>query len=39
MMITAEEILRILPHKWPFIFIDKVIDIEPGSATRFLISA
>ncbi|MDQ0229077.1 3-hydroxyacyl-ACP dehydratase FabZ [Metabacillus malikii] len=25
-----QEILKILPHKWPFLFVDKVTDIEPG---------
>lgn len=32
MIITAKEILNILPHKWPFIYIDKVLDIEPGKS-------
>lgn len=25
-----EEVRRLLPHKYPFIFIDRVLEIEPG---------
>ncbi|MFT4037406.1 MAG: 3-hydroxyacyl-ACP dehydratase FabZ [Thermomicrobiales bacterium] len=28
-MIEAEEILRILPHRYPFLLVDRVIEVEP----------
>ncbi len=28
--LTQKEILKILPHRPPFLLIDKIIDIEPG---------
>ncbi|WP_238942004.1 3-hydroxyacyl-ACP dehydratase FabZ [Bacillus sp. REN10] len=30
--LNITDILRILPHKWPFLLIDKVINIEPGKS-------
>ena len=28
-VIEAEEILRILPHRYPFLLVDRIIEIEP----------
>ncbi len=34
MIIESDEIKKILPHRYPFLLIDRVIDVEPGvSAT------
>ncbi|MGB7297444.1 MAG: 3-hydroxyacyl-ACP dehydratase FabZ [Candidatus Aminicenantales bacterium] len=29
-MLTIEEILRFLPHRYPFLMVDRVIKIDPG---------
>ncbi|MBC7328472.1 3-hydroxyacyl-ACP dehydratase FabZ [bacterium] len=29
-MIKIKDILKILPHRYPFLLVDKVIEIEPG---------
>lgn len=29
-MINIEEIQKILPHKFPFLMIDRVLEVEPG---------
>ncbi|GAB4452029.1 MAG: 3-hydroxyacyl-ACP dehydratase FabZ [Armatimonadaceae bacterium] len=29
-LIEAKEILRILPHRYPFLLIDRVLEVEPG---------
>lgn len=31
-MITIEEIIRFLPHRYPFLLVDRVIDIKPGKS-------
>jgi UDP-3-O-[3-hydroxymyristoyl] N-acetylglucosamine deacetylase/3-hydroxyacyl-[acyl-carrier-protein] dehydratase len=31
-VITYEEIQKILPHRYPFLFIDKVTEIDPGKS-------
>lgn len=28
--IEADELRRLLPHRWPFLFLDRVIELEPG---------
>mgnify|MGYP006325129849 CR=1 FL=1 len=28
-VIEAEEILRILPHRYPFLLVDRIVEIEP----------
>ena len=33
-MLSSREIQQIIPHRWPFLLVDKVIDLQPGvSAT------
>ncbi len=32
--ITSEQIMRLLPHRYPFLLVDKVIAIEPGKSIR-----
>ncbi len=29
-MLYIEEIMKLLPHRYPFILIDRIIDMEPG---------
>ncbi len=31
-MITIEEILRFLPHRYPFLLVDRVIEVTPGKS-------
>lgn len=31
-VLNADQIRNILPHKWPFLFLDKVIQLEPGKS-------
>ncbi len=33
-MLKVEEILRFLPHRYPFLLVDRVIDLEPGKSIR-----
>ena len=30
MMLGSREIQQIIPHRWPFLLIDKIIDLKPG---------
>ena len=30
MLVTNEEITKFLPHREPFLFIDKIVEIELG---------
>ncbi|MEE9198735.1 MAG: 3-hydroxyacyl-ACP dehydratase FabZ [Dehalococcoidia bacterium] len=30
MSLTSEEIQAILPHRWPFLLVDKIQELEPG---------
>jgi 3-hydroxyacyl-[acyl-carrier-protein] dehydratase len=30
MMLSAREIQQIIPHRWPFLLVDKVIELQPG---------
>ena len=30
MMLDSREIQQIIPHRWPFLLVDKVIDLQPG---------
>lgn len=34
--VNIQEILKILPHRYPFILIDRVIDLVPGRRVRAL---
>ena len=29
-MLTAEQIQAILPHRYPFLFVDRIIELEEG---------
>ncbi|GAB4433150.1 MAG: 3-hydroxyacyl-ACP dehydratase FabZ [Chloroflexi bacterium OHK40] len=29
-MLTAQEIMAIIPHRYPFLLIDRVLELEPG---------
>jgi beta-hydroxyacyl-ACP dehydratase FabZ len=29
-MLTIEDVLRVLPHRYPFLFIDRVVEFDPG---------
>ncbi len=31
-MMKVEDILRFLPHRYPFLLVDRVIDIQPGKS-------
>ena len=33
-MLTVEEILRFLPHRYPFLLVDRVIKIDPGRSIQ-----
>ncbi|MFZ2053250.1 MAG: 3-hydroxyacyl-ACP dehydratase FabZ [Candidatus Aminicenantales bacterium] len=33
-MFKVEEILRFLPHRYPFLMVDRVISIEPGRSIK-----
>ncbi len=30
MMLSSREIQQIIPHRWPFLLVDKVIELQPG---------
>ena len=30
MMLGCREIQQIIPHRWPFLLVDKIIDLKPG---------
>jgi len=30
MMLGSREIQQIIPHRWPFLLVDKVVDLQPG---------
>lgn len=32
MIIESDEIKKILPHRYPFLLIDRIIDVEPGKS-------
>jgi len=32
--LTNDEIREIIPHRWPFLFVDKITDYEPGRYAR-----
>lgn len=32
--LSSDEIKKILPHRYPFLLIDKVVDYEPGSSAK-----
>lgn len=34
--LNLEEILRILPHRYPFLLVDRILDIQPGQFVRGL---
>ncbi len=29
-MLTAQEIMRLLPHRYPFLLLDRVVELDPG---------
>jgi len=29
-MLSSRDIQQIIPHRWPFILVDKIIDLQPG---------
>ncbi|GIV98263.1 MAG: 3-hydroxyacyl-[acyl-carrier-protein] dehydratase FabZ [Herpetosiphonaceae bacterium] len=29
-MLTIEEILEIIPHRYPFLLVDRIVELEPG---------
>ena len=29
-MFNAQEIMRLLPHRYPFLLLDRVVELEPG---------
>jgi len=29
-MLTSAEILKLIPHRYPFLLVDKIIELEPG---------
>lgn len=31
-MLKVEEILRLLPHRYPFLLVDRVVSLEPGKS-------
>jgi 3-hydroxyacyl-[acyl-carrier-protein] dehydratase len=33
-MMTIDEILEYLPHRFPFLLVDRVVDVEPGQRIR-----
>ncbi len=35
-MIDINEIMDILPHRYPFLLIDRIVDLEPGKSARGL---
>ena len=34
MMMDVQEIQKLLPHRYPFLLVDRVVSIEPGKALR-----
>ncbi len=30
MMLSSREIQEIIPHRWPFLLVDKIVDLQPG---------
>jgi 3-hydroxyacyl-[acyl-carrier-protein] dehydratase len=30
MILNTQEIQKILPHRWPFLLVDRVVELEPG---------
>jgi len=33
-MMTIQEILKLLPHRYPFLLVDRVLEIEPGKRIK-----
>lgn len=29
-MLTAQEIMRLLPHRYPFLLVDRIVELDPG---------
>ena len=29
-MLSAQEIMRVIPHRYPFLLLDRIIELEPG---------
>ena len=34
MQLNSNEIQQILPHRYPFLLVDKIVDMEPGSYAK-----
>ncbi|MSQ26569.1 MAG: 3-hydroxyacyl-ACP dehydratase FabZ [Dehalococcoidia bacterium] len=32
MVLNAQEIQKIIPHRWPFLLVDKILELEPGKS-------
>ena len=30
MVLNSQEIQKIIPHRWPFLLVDKIVELEPG---------
>lgn len=33
-MLRVDEVIRLLPHRYPFLLIDRILEIEPGRRAR-----
>ncbi|PWK15857.1 3-hydroxyacyl-ACP dehydratase FabZ [Tumebacillus permanentifrigoris] len=31
-LMTADDIRKLLPHRWPFLLLDRIIELKPGSS-------
>jgi 3-hydroxyacyl-[acyl-carrier-protein] dehydratase len=31
--LEAKDILKILPHRYPFLLVDRILEVEPGSVS------
>lgn len=31
-MMTVNEIMKLLPHRYPFLLVDKIVDLKPGAS-------
>ena len=32
MMLDSREIQQIIPHRWPFLLVDRIVELQPGQA-------
>ena len=33
-VLSAQQIQELLPHRWPFLMVDRIIELEPGGTSR-----